>query len=160
MLNGTELAITENIDSWVPSGDTDLETDWRTESVDLSAYGYETDLRLAFVFTNQNGNNIYIDNLEMYHTNSPDTLSLSESIRTFPNPCSEGYINVKFNYFSKKDVTLRLLSLSGKIVFEEKIDNILNQIYTIDNLEGLEGIYILQASNSSGSDTKTVVITK
>ncbi|MGL1886853.1 MAG: choice-of-anchor J domain-containing protein [Reichenbachiella sp.] len=153
--NGVNLSTSENGEIWEPT----TEDDWRRESIDLSEFAYETNLRLSFAFTSQKGNNIYLDNMEMYHTTDPDTIDLSSKLRVFPNPVVDD-LNIKFNYRSKQDLTVRIVSMSGKTIYEEKIENILNQIHTIRGLAGLSGLYVLNVYNSNISDSQKIMIVR
>jgi hypothetical protein len=55
---GSSLATTSSTTSFTP-----LATNWRREVIDLSPYIGETNVQFAFVAVNDNGNNLYIDNV-------------------------------------------------------------------------------------------------
>ncbi|SHK48709.1 Por secretion system C-terminal sorting domain-containing protein [Reichenbachiella agariperforans] len=153
--NGLGLAVTETNSEWYPSE----ETDWKTMTINLSDYTGQNDIRLAFAFTNQNGNNLFVDNIEFYDVAEPDTLDLTEKIRIYPNPAYD-YFNVKLNFNTKQDATLRLLSLNGEVLLEQRIENTLNQVYLIDNLQLRSGIYILQVLGENDHISSRVMISR
>ena len=48
--------------SWTPSG----KDDWRKNKIILNSLVGKSNLRFAFVATAQNGNNLYLDNIEFF----------------------------------------------------------------------------------------------
>ncbi|MEZ4913776.1 MAG: fibronectin type III domain-containing protein [Chitinophagales bacterium] len=66
--SGTQLntAGTYTTQSWSPS----TCNHWRTENIDLSSFASQ-DVVLQFVATNGNGNNIYLDNIQVLGENTP-----------------------------------------------------------------------------------------
>lgn len=137
---GSVLAVTQSESAWSP-GTSD---DWRRDFVDLSELAGHEDVRLAFVVTNQNGNNLYIDNVELF-VSSEEPIEITESMRAYPNPATD-YIEVKFNFNIKEEILLRVMSLNGEVMAEQSFPNTLNQIYRIDNIKSTNnGMYIVQA---------------
>lgn len=137
---GGDLAVKPSDTEWVPADS----ADWRQEFVDLSELAGFSEVRLAFVVTNENGNNLYLDNIELYVSDEEDSLEITESMRTFPNPASD-YLDVKFNFNIKEDVLIRIVSLNGEVVMEEIFPNTINQTYRLNRLPVTHnGIYLLQ----------------
>ncbi|PIB35397.1 hypothetical protein BFP72_08310 [Reichenbachiella sp. 5M10] len=137
--NGSSLAIVDTNSEWFP----ETEDDWITETIDLSAYTGRNDIRLAFAFTNQNGNNLFIDNVEFFDVEQPDTLALEEKLRIYPNPATTQF-SIKLNFNIKQDAMIRLISMNSEVVLEYPIKNALNQVYLIEDLQVGAGVYILQ----------------
>lgn len=151
---GGELAVTQSEDSWVP----DTTTHWRREFVNLNQFAGDSDVRIAFVVTNQNGNNLYLDNVEFYTSDDENPVVITESLRSFPNPASD-HLEVKFNFNIKEEVLIRVLSLDGEIVAERSFPNTLNQVYRIDNLNvANSGIYLLQVHGNFTNLSSKVLI--
>ncbi len=66
--------------SWLPE-----DSDWqRGLTINLTAYAGESSVRIAFVFVNANGNNIYLDNIEFFVSETP--IIVSNSMSVYPNP--------------------------------------------------------------------------
>ena len=59
--------------------------DWESRSINLTSLAGESEVRIAFVFSNGNGNNIYIDNIEFFV--SETHLPISGSVAVYPNTC-------------------------------------------------------------------------
>lgn len=136
---GEALATGSTAEEWFPS----TQEDWRTDFVDLSSYAIWRDARLAFVVTNQNGNNLFIDDIEFFNSSNPVQLDIeNESIRLYPNPANST-VNIKLDLNNRTNLTLQLSDLTGAVVFKDALPNALNQTFTIDNLNLREGIYVL-----------------
>lgn len=150
---GGELAVTQSEESWVP----DTLTDWRQEFINLDQLAGAAEVRLAFVVTNQNGNNIYLDNIEFYESGE-EPLDIEQSMLSFPNPASE-YIEVKFNFNIKEEILIRIVSLDGEVLIEKKYPNTLNQIYRLYDVSQVSnGLYILQVlGNNTNLSSKVLV---
>lgn len=141
---GGELAVAQSETEWIPESD----EDWRSEFIELNDLTGQNDVRLAFVVVNQNGNNIYLDNIELYVSDDPSPLEIAESMRSFPNPASD-HIEVKFNFNIKEELLIRVVGLNGEVVAEKTFPNTLNQTYRIDGLNVTNnGLYIIQALGS------------
>ncbi|UXP31440.1 choice-of-anchor J domain-containing protein [Reichenbachiella agarivorans] len=153
--NGAGLAVTETSSEWFPES----EEDWITETLDLSAYTGMSDIRLSFSFTNQHGNNLFLDNIEFFDVAAPDNIDLDGKIRIYPNPASDQF-NVKINFYEKQNAIIRLINMNGEVLMEQKIDNVLNQVYLIDNLSLRSGIYILQVIGDHDRASSRVMINR
>jgi len=50
------------------------------------------------------------------------------SVRTYPNPASEN-VNIDFKLTRSADVTLRIYTVSGELVYDSKKDNIARSVF-------------------------------
>ncbi|WP_420580993.1 choice-of-anchor J domain-containing protein [Reichenbachiella sp.] len=138
---GSVLAVTQSETAWSPQ----TADDWRNDFVDLSDLAGHADVRVAFLLTNQNGNNLYLDNIELFVSADENQIVIEESMRAYPNPASD-FIEVKFNFNIKEEILLRIVSLDGNVIAEETFPNTLNQTYRIENIKSTNnGMYVLQA---------------
>ncbi|MDW3210361.1 MAG: choice-of-anchor J domain-containing protein [Reichenbachiella sp.] len=151
---GSALAIAQSESAWSPV----TTEDWRNEFVDLSDLVGDQEVRLAFVVTNQNGNNLYLDNIEFYVSADENQIVITESMRAFPNPATD-YIEVKFNFNIKEEILLRIMSLDGDVIAEQSFPNTLNQVYRIDHIQSTNnGMYILQAIGDFTNLSNKIII--
>ncbi|MEP3388647.1 MAG: T9SS type A sorting domain-containing protein, partial [Reichenbachiella sp.] len=151
---GSVLAVTQSETAWTP----ETTDDWRQEYVDLSDLAGHVDARLAFVLTNQNGNNVYLDNIEFYVSADENQIVITESMRAFPNPATD-YIEVKFNFNIKEEILLRIMRLDGDVIAEQSFPNTLNQVYRIDHIQSTNnGVYILQAIGDFTNLSNKIII--
>ena len=89
-------------------------TQWRQESIDLSAYIGNENVQVKFRNVNNYGQALYVDNI-----NLGSTLSVSEvnnnTVTFFPNPVKSG--NTIFVKSSKnEDITFSLYTIQGKVI--------------------------------------------
>lgn len=86
-----------------------FEWDWRTDSVDLSAYTGQ-EVMLGFQTINRKGNNIYIDNIKVFtgNTEPASVTDYSENVSVYPNPASQDlYVESKNSSMIVSDVVVR-----------------------------------------------------
>ncbi len=141
---------------WEPA-----ETDWESRSINLTSLAGESEVRIAFVFTNGNGNNIYIDNIEFFV--SETHLPINGSVAVYPipvNAAEQEELNITFNLPEKGPVIIEVIDLLGKILVSETPQNVLNQTYQLPLPDAPTGVYILRAKTSAGIFTKRVMIVK
>ncbi len=142
LLNATSdsLAITESNTSWIPQSD----ADWKEFKLDLSrSIPWRDDIRLAFVFTNGNGNNLYIDDI---HVGIKPNEVAENSFKIFPNPASSVF-NVAFSLQERDDVQVQLMDVSGRIIYSQTYENVLDQVFDI-NTNSLEGFYFVKITGN------------
>ncbi len=146
---GTDLATSPDFqDFFVPSA-----TQWRTDSVDLTAFVNEDNLQIVFRNIGKYGNVLYLDNV-----NIGNFVSLDESqIATpsiFPNPIQaseELTINLNgdftFCLFDQKGAKIQILT--GKNELKTKIPNQL-----------ASGVYLVQIQTSNRIWNQRIVVLK
>lgn len=143
---GEDLAVTQQTTEWIPRG----ADHWKSEIVDLSEYAIWPEVRVAFVVTNQNGNNIYLDDIEFFNSNNPNnTLDINdEKLRVYPNPL-ESLLNLKFDLTEKTDLKIRIIDMMGKVVHQSSHPNALNQTFLIENISVPNGIYLIHVNGEN-----------
>jgi len=148
--------VSQNInEEWFPSEN----RDWNTVTLDLTEFiskSISDQLRIAFVTTNGNGNNIFLDNIQTFTTSEPN-LNQGQSLIVFPNPVRNGTVNISLNLPISEPVILTLVDLSGKIIREELITNALNQRFTYSTF-GLGGLYLLNIKGEKTDLTERIFI--
>lgn len=153
---GDDLAVKASAEEWFPA----TEEDWRTEFIDLSEFTVSQDVRIAFVITSQNGNNIFLDDIEFFTAADPNPLEIgSEAMRLFPNPATTS-VNLKFDLNNRVDLTLSLTNLAGEVVFKEFLKATLNQTFSINNLEVDNGIYIINVTGPGTNISRRIWINR
>ncbi|MEQ6165870.1 choice-of-anchor J domain-containing protein [Ekhidna sp. MALMAid0563] len=146
------LAVTTSEEKWVPSSD----SDWKEYRIDLSqTFFFDEEIRIAFVFTPGGGNDLYIDDISI-RGNEPPTYA--DFVRTYPNPAASQF-NVGLNLSQKESVVIRLQDISGKIVFEERIDNALNQVLEY-KAPSQEGLYFLTVTGRGFCNSQKLFISR
>lgn len=145
------LSITEANQRWIPSSD----QDWKAYEINLKPFlTRKENIRLAFVFLNGNGNDLYLDDIYIRANDPPIH---EESFLIFPNPSIGSSFNLSFHYQQKQEVTIQLFSTNGKLIFKRNISNALNQIVTL-NAPSDPGLYFVNVSGNDFTHTQKLVI--
>lgn len=146
------LAVMETTTLWMPQ----LDTDWKEYRLDLShSFFFDDNIRIAFVFTPGGGNDLYIDDINVRSNDPPVYTNL---IRTFPNPAVNRF-NVGLNLPQKESVIIRLIDISGRVIFEEQITNAFNQIIEY-KAPSQEGLYFINVEGDQFNTSQKLFISR
>ena len=165
--NATRTALARGQSS--PGGWQPEETQWQNLSFDLSKFAGKEQVRIAFVFTNGNGNNIYIDNIEFYLTNDPqssydfDPFEDRFAFSVHPSPFSlstDAALSATFNLPEKRPVLIEMIDMNGRLVLRETPANVLNQTYEFFVPDIPAGTYLIRAITGDEIFTDKVTIVK
>lgn len=113
------------------------------------------------IYAEQNNRNPFIDHPEYVEqiwstTLSTDDFSIADDLNIFPNPVTNNQININSKNLNIN--TVKLYSISGKLVVNQSIDNN-NDNIQINNLEALaRGIYLLKIESKSTTIVKKVIL--
>ncbi len=144
------LAITESTTSWIPQSD----ADWKEFKIDLKpSIPWRDDIRLAFVFTNGNGNNLYLDDISV---GIKPEVEDENSFKIFPNPATSVF-NVAFSLAERDDVVVQLMDVSGRIILTRTYENVLDQVYDINTISE-EGFYFVKITGDRINQTERLYI--
>ncbi len=123
--------------SWVPT----KENHWHTEFINLNTLAGKEQLRFAFVATNDNGNNLFIDNIEFFIDDDPFPVSINNLFQVY-GVASD--VKLTFNLQEKQPVLLRIYNMVGQQILENQLPETLNQTYSFDlGVQG-SGVYIVR----------------
>ena len=143
------------------------ESDWTTVHVTniLSQY-YKSDFRFKFQFTANGGNNLYLDDINLYEGAPSDTIVLGinevhnalNNLAIFPNP-SEDELNVHFSVPSNNDVFIKIQDVVGKTEQSQTIKAIEGSNMVLLNTQSLSsGIYFLNIQIGNSSKTIQFIV--
>jgi hypothetical protein len=155
--SGEQLVTGTTDGPWLPTGS----SEWKKGFADLEQFAGNEQVRLAFITTNLNGNNLFLDNIEMFITGFTQDITLEEnSILAHPNPSdgSNFYVTVKTD--ERQDVIMQIVDMTGKVIYMQELDNVLNQTFEIDLVQARSGIYILKAVGNTYNETIRVFLNR
>lgn len=117
-LSGNALGSTVATTSWTPTP-----TDWVTiHMTNITTDYWVENFRYKFRFEGDNGNNIYLDNINIYPGAPSEEIVLGlaesgeiEELALYPNP-TEGELNVRFTVGASQSAYLQVQDVSGKVV--------------------------------------------
>ncbi len=133
----------------------EFSTHWRRDSVDLSSYagGY---IILQFLGVNQQGNNLYIDNIAIYNgNNEPATIGEhSFTFGLYPNP-SEELINLELPKALNGTTQMQVFNSLGQQIENKTLRNL--QVHQLDIRNFENGIYWITLTNGAYRSTKSFI---
>jgi hypothetical protein len=136
-----------------------LASQWRNESVDMSAFAGQPSVLVQFQATSAYGNNLYVDNINMSALTNVNDLNNVNNMDVYPNP-SNGNFNVKFDFMKAEDVTVTVTNLIGEVVRTLNFQNVSSGSYPIDMTSEAKGNYFVNIKTAGGTVTKRISITQ
>jgi hypothetical protein len=118
-LAGNNLSSLTSTTSWKPT----QTTDWTTvHMINVTSNYFSENFKMKFRFEGEGGNNIYLDDINLYAGAPSDNLvlginGLSEinALELYPNP-TEGDIHVKYYALKNEKLTISITDITGKSV--------------------------------------------
>src|SRR5690606_20511898 len=117
------------------------------EITNINPVFFTEEFRFRFEFTSNFGNNIYIDNINLY---DPATVGLEEidfmkSLDLYPNPTSEN-LTINYNLNHGKKMIIDILDITGRLILPVSNDFSPAGIHSVNaNVTGLSpGIYFVR----------------
>ncbi len=150
--------------SYTPAG----ESDWTTVHVTTINSSYFVDnFRYKFEFVSGGGNNIYLDNINLYEGSPSDELIVGlfdvasdvlEGLNIYPNP-TDNELNVVFSVETPKDVVLRIQDLTGKVAQSSlvKADTGKNHVF-VETSQLAAGVYFLEILVDGSKETRQFIV--
>lgn len=123
--------------------------EWRTETIDLSAYIGEPQVFVKFRNTTDYENNLYIDNININDGEIVQGVShaTAYALNLYPNPTSDN-ITLRFNTPAGGDYTIRITDVTGKLVFTNTLaTQVSENVLRIPSWSFESGLYHIQLSN-------------
>jgi len=148
--SGSGLTSQTSNTNWVPTSP----SDWRKQFINLNDYAGQEQVRFAFVVTNGNGNNLYLDNID-FHTSGNANPIVPDELYSIYGGLGSG-VKVTFNLDARADVRLAIYNSVGQIVSTFNYSDVLNQTYPIELGERSQGVYIVQVQIGNSLSAKRV----
>jgi hypothetical protein len=153
--SGRFLSVVTTTDEWIPQN----AGDWINEYLNLNEFAGERDVRMAFIWTNAHGNNIYIDDIEFFANDatSPIVTTLND-FQVFPNPAPSDLVNIAIRVFHRQDIEVRIIDALGRQIKRFDYENILNQILYVPLPHLAKGIYVLRVNGPGINKARRLLI--
>lgn len=136
--SGDFLSLQNSTNAWTPAA----AGHWRNEYLNLNSLVGKEQVRLAFVVTNDNGNNLYLDNIEFFVDDDPSPPAIADAYAVYSSDTNPNHFKITFNLPEKEPTRVIVYSILGQVVIDDTKPETLNQTYTV-NLEGQStGIYV------------------
>jgi hypothetical protein len=129
-----------NTAPWVPAN----ETDWTTHYLGLSYLAGKDQVRFAFVVNNDNGNNLYLDNMEWFVEDDPSPPRIEEFYSVYSSEFDPFDFFITFNLEEKTTARLVVYNTIGQVMIDNHLPETLNQTYTVNLFGQSAGIYLVR----------------
>lgn len=134
--------------------------EWRTDSVTLSGFNV-ANLLVKFVATNDNGNNMYLDNINLSQSDPVGIKTygmVNYLVDVYPNP-SNGETNVMINAIYPSKAELKVLNSIGQVVYvsTENLNSGENLIQ-LDASRFAHGVYSIVVESEHGKVVKKLTV--
>ena len=152
---GSQFNTASSTTDWKPV----TATDWKREYVNLDTLAGKKNIRLAFVATNAHGNNLYLDNIELFAGDETNPAITPLPYQLYYSDRATQYnLALTFNLPARKDVRLQIFSIMGQIVADNLLPATLNQTYYFDLSTQSTGIYLFRLQIDNQVTTTKVYI--
>jgi len=132
-------------------------TQWRLETLSLSAYQSYSNVMIKFRHATQYENNLYIDDINIQNTTDVQNLVMTNDVQMYPNP-STGVINMDVNLFNRDNLTINVTNSIGQRVSQVSDENTFGGHYVIDLSNEPNGVYFIEVQTGTEVKTRRVVI--
>lgn len=164
-ISGLLLSPDETLVSYIPSSD----SEWKLAHVTtILEPNWTSDFRFKFHFVSEGGNNVYIDDINIYEGPPSENITsqnglIEESIEStnlfiYPNPSEEAF-NIYFSTVSDKDCSVSIINELGQLVFNIPEAEISSSNQLVIRHSGLNsGIYTLKINQNNNISLKKLII--
>ncbi len=148
--SGLALSNRSQETSWLPS----VSSDWTRKQVILTSLVGESDVRLAFVATNANGNNLYLDNIEFFLSEDAAPIDVDAAYSIYGGQVSP--LKITFNLDTRQSAFVQVFNVMGQLVSEANLTDVLNQTFPIEMPNQSTGMYIVRVQTDTQVSAKKV----
>jgi archaellum component FlaF (FlaF/FlaG flagellin family) len=155
VFSSSGIALANSITSdvaWAPT----KSTDWVKNYINLDSLAGKKNVRLAFVATNGNGNNLYLDNVEFFTSDNSAPIAISNLYSIYGGLSDP--VKITFNLPDRQTVRVQAYDMLGHIASDNLLSETLNQTYTIDFPTGSNGLYIIRVQTATTTTATKVLI--
>ena len=111
-------------------------------------------------FTNQTLTPVVRLNVLPFVVNTNDILSDANKMEVFPNPTGADFININVDLTKQVDGAIRVMSVEGRLMAEQVIENLDNKNIRLDISTYPAGTYVAQILTADGIMSRRFVVTK
>jgi hypothetical protein len=155
--SGTALTDLSSTTAWTPA----TAADWSSKNIDMASLLGTSEVRIAFVLTNNNSNNFYLDNIELFLSKDPEKVEIEGLFSVYPNPSTATMpARIAFNLPELADASIEVIDNVGRILSRHEVQNALNQVLSLDTEDLSYGLYFVRVSIEGKTHIARFVITR
>jgi hypothetical protein len=161
-LAGNNLSNLTSSTSWKPT----QASDWTTvHMINVTSNYFSSNFKVKFKFEGEGGNNIYLDDINLYDGDPSDELVLGLSgnqefsgVEVYPNP-AENETNVSFSLMSSQEVLFTVYDYSGKLIERQVVKGVKGPNVIMYNTSTISsGIYYIKLESNQHAFTTPFVV--
>lgn len=154
-LQGSSLSSLVSASQWIPSA----LSDWTTvHMTNVTSQYWNQNFRYKFRFESDGGNNLYLDNINIYASDPSDSLvgidqsgiienHINQAFQLYPNP-AENELNVSYYSDESSPTLVTIVDVLGKIIKSVKVQSMTGEnIVVLDTENIAPGMYQLLLEN-------------
>lgn len=140
--SGSALSNAVSTNPWLPTSP----SQWQLRHfLNLNPLAGEKEVRLAFVFTNATGNNLYLDNIEFFVSDNPNPVDIGGDLYSIYWR-TNFEATITFDLPERMPVGIYVVDVMGREFLNTIAPDILNQTFPINLNQAADGIYIMRIS--------------
>jgi hypothetical protein len=152
-IGGNQLSSSVSSTSWKPT----QQSEWVTvHMVNVTSLYFTPNFKMKFKFEGEGGNNIYLDDINLYAGSPSDNLVLGltensdlSAIDLYPNPTEED-IHIRYSSVNDSRLNVSILDLSGKIISTTAVQSKSGDNLIVIPTTGLAaGTYLVQLGTNA-----------
>ncbi|HMG67611.1 MAG TPA: choice-of-anchor J domain-containing protein, partial [Chitinophagaceae bacterium] len=152
---GTSL---QTVGTPISGGFTPSASQWRTETIDLTTIAPTGPTQIVFRNTNNNKNNIFIDNVNLKTRILPTRLK-KEGLIVFPNPFRDQF--TVWHYLPPTDLKfISVYNSTGQIIWFKQFNGNANKQEIVPLSRNSAGIYIVRLIYNDGNHNVSIKVVK
>lgn len=137
---------------------------WRAETVDLSAFAGQSNVMIKFVATSAYGNNLYLDNINLFDATTTGIITetaTENSMNVYPNPATDN-ATVNFTLGESAKVQVSVVDALGRVIISADLGNMSagEQNYQLNTESLNNGLYFVNVQIDGNKITKRIAISK
>lgn len=157
-IHDDELSSVVSSASYTPSSALDW---YYVEISNINSEYYVSNFRYKFQFENDNGNNIYIDNINLYPTSMSDieVVSQAQTLSIYPNPANN-QTTIEVAGSEGQEYTVSLMSALGQqmdVIYQGQLTDGLNK-FNYSTVHLAKGIYFIRVESEGRLQTIKLII--
>ena len=154
-LGGNQLSSLTSTTTWKPT----QQADWMTvHMINVTNLYFTPNFKMKFRFEADGGNNIYLDDINLYAGSPSDNLVLGindlndvNNVELYPNP-TEGDVHIKYTALQNDKMNVVITDITGKVVTTSVVSSKEGSNLIILPTDGMSsGTYFVKLGNNSKS---------
>jgi len=149
---GTTLAtVPDNTNPFTPTSN-----QWRAESINITSYMGQSGVIFAVRAIGGYGNFVWVDNINITTGTSSVMENPAGAVNVYPNPSTDGMVNIDFGGAVESEVSIRVLNTLGQEVQTNTYNNVSKVQLNLPAAS--QGFYLIEVTTPTGTTVRRVAV--